>query len=233
MAVLTGIKHIFFDLDDTLWDFRRNSGEVLGELFAEHGLEKKLGVDFATFHGVYSTVNLALWSRYYRSDITKEYLRAHRFNLVFNEFGLDDFDAGLRITEDYIARAPKRKHLKEGCIDLLTELKQRYQLHIITNGFKEIQATKIDGCSLRGYFSNIIISEEHGMVKPDVRIFRIAEKFSGAQPHECVMIGDSYESDIAGGLNAGWKVIHLSDEAHPEFTGPRISKLAELRDFFS
>ncbi len=228
MAALKSRTHIFFDLDDTLWDFRKNSGEVLAELFEEHLLSEKLQADFARFHEIYMRLNLELWNQYYKGDITKEYLRNQRFNLVFNKFGYDDYEGGLRITEQYLHRAPRRKHLKEGCIEILDTLSKRYHLHIITNGFREVQATKIDGCALRNYFGHIIVSEEHGFVKPDTRIFRLAEKLAGAAPQECVMVGDSYESDIVGGMKAGWEVIYFSDEDQPEYTGHRISRLHDL-----
>ena len=89
-------------------------------------------------------------------------------------------------------------------------LNKNYHLHIITNGFKEVQAIKIDGCGLRNYFKNIIISEEHNLSKPEEKIFRLAESFADAKTEECVMIGDNFESDIVGALNAGWEAIYFA-----------------------
>jgi putative hydrolase of the HAD superfamily len=232
MADLSNRKHIFFDLDDTLWDFRKNSGLVLARLFDKYGLAGRLNTTFGQFQVVYNKLNLELWSKYYRREIDKHYLRNNRFNLVFNQFGHEDYEGGLKITAEYLSEAPRGTHLKEGCLDTLAHLKQRHNLHIITNGFSDVQATKIDSCCLRPYFSHIIVSEEHGLVKPEEKIFRLAESLAGALPGECVMIGDSFESDIAGGINAGWEVIYFGNEAAHDYKGHRISKLPELKILF-
>ena len=231
MADLRNKKHVFFDLDDTLWDFQRNSAIVLRQLFTEHGLAGRLNTGADNFLAVYTEINLALWTKYYKREIDKDYLRNHRFNIVFNRFGFNDYELGLRITSEYLLRAPKGTLLVEGCVDLLNYLKDRYTLHIITNGFSEVQATKIDGSSLRPYFKNILISEDHGLVKPDVRIFRLGEQLAGALPHECVMIGDNFEADIEGARNAGWDCAYLCSSERAGYDGIRISRLSELRAF--
>jgi len=229
---LKNIKHIFFDLDDTLWDFEKNSGHVLQQLFLEFDLTGKLKTDFNSFHTTYKKTNSKLWVQYAKKEIDKNYLRNHRFNLVFNQFDYDNYNENLIITDHYLNRAPHGTHLKEGCIEILDYLKQNYQLHIITNGFKEIQFIKIDGCGLRDYFKNVIISEEHNLTKPDEQIFRLAEKFSGAKKEECIMIGDSFESDIEGALNAGWQAIYFNQESFLNFNGKHIKNLQELKMIF-
>jgi putative hydrolase of the HAD superfamily len=232
MAELRDKKHIFFDLDDTLWDFERNSGEVLKELYEEHGLAGRLNTDFNTFQNAYRELNLSLWTRYYKREIDKVFLRNNRFQLVFCQYGYDDYAHSLRISEEYLLRAPKRQYLKEGCIDLLQYLKGRYQLHIITNGFTEVQNIKIDTCGLRSFFKHIIISEEHGLVKPEEKIFRLGESLASAKPEDCVMIGDNFDSDITGGLNAGWDVVYFNRSDRKEFEGRRIASLGELKAIF-
>jgi putative hydrolase of the HAD superfamily len=231
MSYLKKKRHLFFDLDDTLWDFQKNSSLVLEQLFNEFELNRKLNTDFDTFLANYKRINLEFWSRYYKKQINKEYLRNHRFNCTFKEFGYDNYPENLVITEEYLGRAPKGNHLKEGCIDVLEYLKDNYNLHIITNGFKEVQHIKIDGCGLRPYFKNIIISEEHQLVKPEKEIFLLGEKLAAAQKNECVMIGDSFESDIEGALNAGWEAIHFNEKPiKPQIK--TISKLSELKNLF-
>ncbi len=226
------IKHIFFDLDDTLWDFEKNSGQVLEQLFAEFDLTGKLKTDFVTFHSTYKKTNSQLWLQYAKKEIDKNYLRNHRFNLVFKQFDYDNYDENLIITDHYLNRAPKGTHLKAGCIEVLDYLKQNYQLHIITNGFKEIQHIKIDGAGLRNYFANIIISEEHDLTKPDERIFRLAEKFACAKKEECIMIGDNFTSDVEGALNAGWEAIYFPAVPDKKYTGKLINDLSELKTIF-
>lgn len=226
------IKHIFFDLDDTLWDFEKNSGQVLEQLFLEFDLTGKLKTDFENFHTTYKRTNTELWLQYAKKEIDKQYLRNHRFNIVFKQFDYDNYDENLIITDHYLNRAPKGKHLKQHCIDVLEYLKQNYQLHIITNGFKEIQQIKIDGSGLRNYFSNIIISEEHNLTKPDEKIFRLAETLSGAKKEECIMIGDNFTSDVEGALNAGWEAIYFPLEKDEKYTGRSISSLNDLKAMF-
>jgi putative hydrolase of the HAD superfamily len=223
------VKHIFFDLDDTLWDFERNSSNVLQGLFSEYNLSAKLNTDFETFHTTYKKINNELWSLYNKKEIDKQYLRNNRFNIAFNEFSYSNYKENLEVTEHYLARSPYGKHLKEGCMETLDYLKEKYQLHIITNGFKEVQNIKIDACGLRNYFSCIVISEEHKLTKPDVEIFRLAETLANCTKEECVMIGDNFESDIMGATGAGWKSIYFGKESQEIKS---ISRLTDLIDLF-
>jgi len=229
MASLTGKKHLFFDLDDTLWDFEKNSSLVLQELFVEFNLEEKLRAGFDKFYSVYKTINQQLWALYYQQKIDKAYLRNHRFHLVFQVFNYSNYEENLVISEKYLARAPHGKFLKDDCLEVLGALKQHFALHIITNGFRETQAIKLDNCGLRPYFSTIIISEEHRLLKPDEKIFRLAESLSGGAHTECVMIGDNLECDVKGALNAGWDAVHFSELRSVGFDGLTIGKLSELK----
>lgn len=225
-------KHIFFDLDDTLWDFEKNASTVLLQLFNGFGLATKLNVTFHDFYAQYKTFNAQLWQNYSDKKITKQYLRNNRFNLVFNNFGYDNYLENLEISERYLELSPQGQHLKYGCIETLNYLKQNYTLHIITNGFKEVQHLKIDGCGLRSYFKTIIISEEHQLSKPDVQIFRLAEAYAKANKEDCIMIGDNFLNDVKGALNAGWQAIYYSEKNHKNFTGKYISCLTQLKNIF-
>jgi putative hydrolase of the HAD superfamily len=232
MAHLGHKTHLFFDLDDTLWDFEKNSSFVLKDLFREFELADKLKTDFDAFYTKYKVVNQDLWKQYYQKQIDKNYLRNHRFNQTFKLFAYDNYDENLLLTEEYLYRSPQGTALKEGCIETLDYLKQQYTLHIITNGFKEVQGIKLDGCGLRPYFSNIIVSEEHELTKPDEKIFRLAESFANTSQQHCVMIGDNYESDIAGALNAGWDAIYFSEKNEMNFEGNLITRLQDLKAMF-
>ena len=229
---MKNIQHIFFDLDDTLWDFEKNSTYVLEKLFLEFNLQNKLKTDFQNFSSTYQTINSDLWRQYSKKEIDKLYLRNHRFNLVFNKFEYDNHKENLEISDYYLQFAPQCKHLKEGCIEILDYLKQNYQLHIITNGFKEVQFIKIDGCGLRHFFSEIIISEEHLLSKPDCEIFRLAEQLVNTKKENCVMIGDNFNNDVEGALNAGWQAIYFSKNNYPNYEGFHITSLKELYTIF-
>lgn len=225
-------KHIFFDLDDTLWDFQKNSITVLKDLFVEFELEVKLGTGFDDFFNTYKHINHALWLQYNKREVDKNHIRNERFNLTFKEFNYHNYNENLEITELYLERAPRGRHLKEGCMEILNYLKPNYTLHIITNGFKEIQAIKIDGAGFRNYFNQIIVSEEHQMVKPETALFRLAEKLSGAKTNECVMIGDNFDSDITGAINAGWEPVYFTHEKNENYSGQYIENLLDLKKFF-
>lgn len=232
MVALKHKKHLFFDFDDTLWDFQKNSSTVLCELFYEFELAVKLKTDLSEFLTAYKKVNHEFWSRYYKKQISKQHLRDHRFNETFKLFGYDHYEENLLVTEQYLKRAPQGSCLKEGCVDTLNYLKENYRLHIITNGFKEVFSVKMESCGIRGYFDQIIISEEHQLIKPEEKIFRLAESFAGAEREDCVMIGDNLESDVEGALNAGWEAIYFAEEQSHEFKGRTISKLTDLKLMF-
>lgn len=199
--------HLFFDLDNTLWDFDLNSYNVLKQLYADLNLASKLSTDFEDFHRFYKRKNDELWLMYYKKQIVKSELRYRRFFDSFLNFGLDDVELSKHLSEEYVRISPYSKALKPGAIDVLESLSKKHNLHIITNGFREVQNIKIDNSGLSPYFKEIIISEEHGLTKPNIEIFRLAEQRANAGKEECIMIGDNWVSDIEGALGAGWKAV--------------------------
>ena len=231
MVNTKNIKHIFFDLDDTLWDFEKNSSAVLQNLFVEFDLQSKLNTTFNLFFHHYKLINTALWQQYYKKQITKEYLRNNRFNEAFKHFKYNNYDLNLLVTEAYLSRSPHGKILKDNCIDVLNFLKPNYKLHIITNGFKEVQNIKIDACDIGHYFTSIIISEEHNLTKPDKQLFIHAQTINNTVSEECIMIGDSYEADILGAQNAGWQSIWLNENSVADMSN-QIKNLKQLLTIF-
>lgn len=229
MGVVKNIRHIFFDFDDTLWDFEANSNTVLRQLFEEFDLSIKLQVSVEDFLDTYKKINLSLWSRLYKREIDKQFLRDHRFAEVFRQFDYENFEENLTISQQYLSRAPHGSALKPGCIEMLEDLRDRYELHIITNGFMETQHLKMKACGLAPYFKHFIISEEHGFVKPELGIFRKAEQLSGAGAENCLMVGDSYESDIVGAITAGWEAIHFCSKDTMQHHR-RVHHLSEIRN---
>lgn len=226
------VKHIFFDLDHTLWDFERNSREAILQLFLDDGFDTLLNTDFNSFIAVYEGINHELWSRYARQEVTKEELRYQRFYQTFLHFGYDRLELAKDWADRYLAVSPYKTHLIEDSLDVLNYLKAKdYVLHLITNGFREVQHIKLDQSGLRDFFHHIIISEDHGLSKPDIKIFELARSLSGADTVECVMIGDNYETDIAGALAASWQAIHLSPATERDVQEGyfRISALTELK----
>ena len=205
------VKHIFFDLDHTLWDFEKNSREAILHLFLEYGFDTAFKTDFNTFIAVYENINHELWRLYALKQVSKEELRYQRSHQTFLHFGYNQVDIANAWADEYLAISPYKTHLIDGSLDVLNYLKEKnYVLHIITNGFREVQHLKLNQSGLKDFFRHIIISEDHGLNKPDIKIFELAQTLSGAEQPECIMIGDNYDADILGALNANWKAVYLS-----------------------
>lgn len=225
--------HIFFDLDHTLWDTDRNAEESLRELFDELKLEEKGIPGFENFHEKYRGHNEKLWGLYAENKVGKDAVRLHRFLNTFQDFEINDNDAANKLADLFVSRTPRKKHLIPGAIELLEELKERFHLSIITNGFKEAQYTKLDASDIKKYFTSVFISEEVGVHKPDPKIFHHAVKNSGANSAaECMMIGDTFQTDVFGALNAGMTAVHYSPDnknvhAYPVITIRSLNELLE------
>jgi putative hydrolase of the HAD superfamily len=226
-------NHIFFDLDNTLWDFERNSKETLNELYHKHRLNE-LGVSSADFFiRTYQERNAMMWEQYRLGKIDKETLRNKRFAFTFWDMGLEAELAPPELAEDYISMSPVKNHLFPHAHEVLSYLREKYVLHIITNGFQEAQYIKLDSADLSKYFSEIIISEHTGFKKPDVKIFHHAAQKANAGVGECLMVGDGLEVDIIGARNAGWDAVFFNPGKikHHEKITYEISSLDELKNF--
>ncbi|MEO8068016.1 MAG: YjjG family noncanonical pyrimidine nucleotidase [Flavobacteriales bacterium] len=222
-------RHIFFDLDHTLWDFRTNSRATLKELYTELGLPEKGIADVEEFIGAYEEINTALWAQYASGGVDKDVLRVLRFRNTFLQFGVKDDKLARNIGHLYIERCPRRKVLMSGTIDMLEQLRGSADLHIITNGFQETQGTKLSCSGLVGYFDRVITSEQAGARKPDERIFRYALRKANATAEESVMIGDDVVADIQGARNAGMHQI-LYDPVGRHGGVKATHTVAHLRD---
>ena len=228
------IDHIFFDLDNTLWDFESNSRRVITDLYHEFNLADRCSTEVHDFIKEYERINHLLWDKLRKSEISKEQLRSSRFYNSMQSFGHDDFELGYRMEEEYVKRSPYQKTLLPGTTETLARLNKEYQLHIITNGFKEVQYTKLKNCGLTDYFRQIIISEEVGFSKPDQRIFLHSMKVSGADPGRSLMIGDDIETDVRGAENSGMRAIlfERNGESNDRATyGIKINRLEQILDF--
>jgi putative hydrolase of the HAD superfamily len=203
-------KHIFFDLDHTIWDFDKNAEETLHELYGTHKLSD-IGLHSAElFIETYTRNNHRLWAEYHTGKITKDELREARFKKTFTELGVDPNQIPDSFEDEYVKLCPTKTNLFPHAHETLQYLQGKYTLHLITNGFKESQDLKISNTNIRGYFTHIIISEIIGINKPDKAIFEHALKLAGAQMHESLMIGDSLEADVYGALNFGMDAIYFN-----------------------
>ncbi len=206
-------KHIFFDLDRTLWDFDRNANETFTDIHEKYFLKERGIEDFHDFLNVYHKINLDLWDQYRKGQIKKEELNVSRFSLTLDSFGIVDNELSKSIASDYIKISPTKKHLYPGTYQLLDYLKGKYTLHIITNGFEEVQYRKLKHSELEKYFTQIITSEDAGYKKPDINIFKYAFSQANALPSESLMIGDDIDVDIIGARDAGMDQVLVDFES--------------------
>lgn len=201
---LEHIKHVFFDLDHTLWDFDRNSALTFEKIFQLNGIS----INLDEFLEIYVPLNLAYWKMYREERIDKESLRFRRLDDAFKQL---KFEVSTRmiyqLSEDYIKYLTTFNYLFDGTFELLDYLNPKYSLHIITNGFKEVQQGKLNQANIDHYFDTVTNSEMVGVKKPNPKIFNHALERARAIPEHSIMIGDNYEADIQGALNMGFDAI--------------------------
>jgi len=227
-------KHLFFDLDNTLYDFEANSYLALEGAFNQLGITPMLP-SFDAYFKVYARINAALWAQYRDQLMPKEVLRGKRHSDSLAHFSIVTKIDPISIDDLYLKIMTTQTELFPGTIEVLAQLQKKgYQLHIITNGFKEVQHDKLVNTGLQPFFTDVYISEDIKSPKPSRQIFEHAIKSSNARKKESLMIGDSWESDIVGAKNFGIDQVfyRLNDEAidYGEFGAPTysISDLKEL-----
>ncbi len=224
------LEHIFFDLDRTLWDFDRNSRYTLQVLFEKHipGLEGGFGV----FLKSYEHINEQLWEKFRKGHINREDLRYVRFHEALKSCGMKKPPRSLveQLGDEYLVLCPVQPHCLPGAVETLSELGQYFQLHIITNGFRQTQHTKLKHSGLSEFFNQVITSEDAGARKPDPAIFSYAFSKTGAHAGNSIMVGDDHSADIQGAINAGMPAIHLSQEIALAYADVRVAySLAEVK----
>ena len=203
------VTDLFFDLDHTLWDFERNSNLTFKKIFSE----LKIQVPLKEFNDNYGPINLSMWKKYRKNKISQEELRYERLKKTFDSLNkiiepkiIND------ISKLYIKYLSSYPHLFPGTLDVLNELSLRYNLHIITNGFKKIQYKKLESSGIVHLFKNIFTSEDFGCKKPDPLIFKRAIEIANTKAAFSIMIGDNLEVDILGSIQQGMQAIHLNSK---------------------
>lgn len=207
---MEAIKHIFFDLDHTLWDFEKNSALAFEKIFQELNFD----INSQQFMDIYNPINVAYWKLYEKNEIDQETLRISRVKDTFEalnfEISLDQINT---ISYLFIEYLTSNNHLIEGTIETLDYLKDKYVLHIITNGFSFVQDVKLQKSNLDKYFVTITNSEAAGHKKPHENIFKHALTSANASKTESIMIGDSFEADVLGAQNFGIKAVYFNPKA--------------------
>lgn len=221
------ITDIFFDLDHTLWDFDTNSFLAFDKIFKS----QYPTIDSKFFIEIYAPINQACWKLYQVDKMTHDELRYQRLKQTFDQmnFSISD-DAIDKIAIDYITFLPDNNQLFEGAIEVLEYLKPNYKLHIITNGFAEVQDKKIANSGLKKYFNTITNSEMAGVKKPNPKIFQYALSLANVNKEHTIMIGDCVEADVQGALDFGMQALLFDqNNQHPDTDVPRIKQLIELK----
>ncbi|MBS1757714.1 MAG: YjjG family noncanonical pyrimidine nucleotidase [Bacteroidetes bacterium] len=228
-------KHLFFDLDHTLWDFDANAKTSLTDVYAHFDLDSIVAAPFDDFYQKYLHHNEALWTRYQQGSITAEELKWRRMWRTLMDFQIADDTLSKNISTKFLEILPTKKQVFPHTFEILNYLKNKnYQLHLITNGFEKTQWSKLKNSNLDGYFSEVITSEGSNSLKPKKEIFEFAIQKAKATIAESIMLGDNLDADIQGAMNVGMDTvfvnhINAATELKPTFT---ITHLQQLETIF-
>ena len=199
------IKHIFFDLDHTLWDYDRSAEETLSEIFQE--LELALsGLTLPKFIDTFYTVNSKLWVKYNEGLIDREYIKKERFNEIFAKSGVDPSHSK-NASSYFLNNCSLKPYLMDDALTALNYLEGRYELHIITNGFLDAQTRKLSSSGIEKYFNVMVTSECADARKPSPEIFEHSLEKANASRDNSIMIGDNARTDIHGAKEFGMKSV--------------------------
>ena len=223
------IKDVFFDLDHTLWDFDKNSELAFHKIFKEN----HPSIDVKVFVAIYAPINQACWKLYQVDKMSHEELRYRRLKDSFDAMNYTISDEDIhQMSIDYITYLPENNLLFEGAEEVLDYLNSKYSLHIITNGFSEVQYKKINNSRISEYFTTITNSEMAGVKKPHPQIYHHALTVANASKESSIMIGDCIDADVRGALEFGIEAIHFNPEKKSvPITVHSISKLIELKNY--
>ena len=224
------IQHIFFDLDNTLWDHRRNAYLTLKDIFTRENVQENYNLGFEEFHKEYFTINERLWAQIRDGEIDKDFLRKHRFYDSFLFFGIDDFALAQTFENNFLDEILNYNDLVEGAFELLEYLSEKgYQLHILSNGFKEVTYKKCELSGIKNYFQTITSADEINIRKPKPEIYKYALEKANAKKGESIMIGDDWIADIEGAKSFGLQVIFF-DVFNDNFEADDVKVVKKLEE---
>jgi len=228
------IKNVFFDLDNTLWDHRKNAYLTVKDTFEEKEIQTLYGVNFEDFHKKYDEINEALWVLLRDGKITKEYLKEKRFPNTFAELGIDNLPLAKYFEDNFLDNEILHSKLVNGAKEILEYLKEKgYNLHIISNGFVEVTHKKIQTSGIGSYFKTIVTADDINARKPNPKIFEYSLSKANAEKDNSILIGDDYIADAKGAQNFGIDVIFFNslNENISEDELKIISSLEEIKKF--
>lgn len=228
-------KHLFFDLDHTLWDFEANARLTLQTLYEDLNLQERGVTDFTLFYKNYLVHNDNLWDLYRKGLIKQDELRIKRMRLALIDFKIADEELSEKMNIQFLDLLPTRNILFPHTKEILQYLVgKNYDLHLITNGFETVQHNKLRYSGLDKFFKEVITSEGSNSIKPNKEIFEYAFQKTNANPAMSIMIGDTIEVDIQGAMNAGIDQVFVNHTGittaiKPTYT---VTSLKELEEIF-
>jgi len=213
-APMKTYTHIFFDLDRTIWDFDASTMDSFERMYRKYDLENRGIPSLQEFKKHYDEHNNRLWDLYREGGILKEVLNVKRFELSLADFGIVDQNVAVGMSRDHILLDPGRAFLMPYATESLAYLSSKYSLHLLSNGFSEVQEQKYRIARLDRYFKTVTTSEEAGIKKPDPGIFDFAMGRAACSAEEAIMVGDDLEVDILGARNVGMEQVYYNTNGH-------------------
>ena len=224
-------SYLFFDLDNTFWDVKKNQQCALNELFDVHKMDRYFD-NFTIFYDTFIDINSQLWLDYRDGLIQRETLRNDRFSKLLAYAGVTDEKLTLLLSDSYLQITPHYNNLIPHSEEILAHLYEKYPLGLITNGFNEVQFNKIKYAGIDKYFKSVVTSEFAGVNKPNPEIFRYAMQQAGVTPDNSLMIGDDPYNDVFGASESGMDSVYFNLQQTECETPPtyEIRSLLELKD---
>ena len=223
-------KNLFFDLDDTIWAFSRNARDTFEEVYQKYSFDRYF-YSFDHYYTLYQRRNTELWLEYGEGKVTKEELNRQRFFYPLQAVGVEDEALAERFSEDFFAIIPTKSGLMPHAKEVLEYLAPQYNLYILSNGFQELQCHKMRSAGIDRFFKKIVLSDDIGVLKPWPEIFHFALSATQSEVRDSLMIGDSWENDVAGAKGVGMHQVFYNvtgKEELPFQPTYHISNLKEL-----
>ncbi|MCX8470255.1 MAG: YjjG family noncanonical pyrimidine nucleotidase [Chitinophagaceae bacterium] len=225
-------KHIFWDLDHTLWDFEKNSVAALQEVYHHFDLPSMGIPSFEEFNINYHTHNDKYWERFRKGFITREVMRWKRMYATMLDYKIANEKLASELGEAYLQFLPQQTNVFAHAIDVLEYAEAKgYAQHIITNGFENTQIEKMTNTNMLRYFDVIITSEKAMSMKPHKDIFNYALLKTGANLNNSIMIGDALDVDVLGAVNVGMDAVWFNVHQHQK-DGKRTFEIHSLDQLY-
>lgn len=223
-------KHLFFDLDHTLWDYDLNTSEAILELYTHFNMAQWSFFTLEQFVAIFHEVNNLLWDKFNHGHIDRLTLRNERFKMILTKLGVGEHEIPAGLGEKYLQLAPIKSKVMPYTLEILEYLKPNYKIHILSNGFDDVQLSKLQSSKIHHYFDKIVTSDSSNYRKPQKEIFEHAMALTGATLADAIMIGDNLDTDIAGAQNAQMDHIFFNPKkvAHQLKVTYEINNLEQL-----